>query len=183
MGNRPSDEELLTGFVGGREDMFGQLVRRYEKCLYDFICRVSGEVDAEDVFQETFVRVFRHARTFEAKGSFRSWVFSIAANVCRSHVARRRPETDDIDAAGSEATSGAPSPPVAAQSKEVEGRVAEAVAALPTDQREVLVLRVYHDLSYPEIAQALDRPLGTVKSQMRYALEKLRGPLRTLAQA
>ena len=164
--------------------MFDQLVHRYERGLYDFICRVSGdEASAPDLFQETFLRVFQRAQTFQGRSSFKSWLFAIAANLCRTHLSKRGAPRTDVRLADPEPANGSAPPPDASQAKEVGERISEAVAALPADQREVFVLRMYHDLSYPEIAQSLERPVGTVKSQMRYAIQKLRATLHQLAHA
>jgi len=168
------DEELLAGFMSGDQAMFESLVCRYEKPLYAFLCRMTGdETEAEDLFQETFVRVCRHGDTFEGRGSFKSWLYAIAANACRSHLATRKVRrTGDQPAV--EPVDPAPQPAASLAASEAGERVKLAVAALPAEQREVLVLKVYQDLSYPEIARALDRPIGTVKSQMRYGIQKLR---------
>ena len=184
MPNSLSDEELLMDFVAGKHDAFEPLVRRYEHRLYAFICRMNGDATgAADLFQETFMRVFRHAHKFGRRGSFKSWLYSIAANVCRTHRGRRRPEQQAIDSLDSEPVNGSAQPANASSAKEAGERIAEAVADLPADQRDVFVLRMYEDLSYPEIAETLERSLGTVKSQMRYALQKLRTTLRDLAEA
>ena len=178
---RRTDEELLAAFVGGNEAMFGELVRRYERPLHALICRLTGDpAEAPDVFQETFIRVFRHAGSFTGRSRFKTWLYAVAANVCRSHARAmaRRQATGGPDAP--ERPDQAPGPDGVAQSKEIGARIGQAVAGLPADQREVLVLKLYEELTYAEIAQALGRPLGTVKSQMRAALKKLRPQLRGL---
>jgi RNA polymerase sigma-70 factor (ECF subfamily) len=172
-----SDEALLKGVIHGRQDMFEQLVKRYEGRLYGFLHRMAPpHADAADLFQETFLRVFRHASSFKGRGSFKAWVYTIAVNVCRRHGSRTLP-----DSLEQEPVNDASRPPEAAEAEEVRERIAQAVAALPEAQREVLVLKIYEDLSYAEIARVVNRSVGTVKSQMRYALGKLRGRLHELA--
>lgn len=187
MNRSPSDKELLAGLIEGRGDMLEELVQRHEQGLYCFIVRMTGsENDAADLFQETFLRVYAKAKTFKARGSVQSWIYAIAANLCRTHRARRwREPTADAAPLDEEkpVKNGAPLPGEVVSQREIGRRIAAAVAELPEDQREVFVLKAYQQLSYPEIAETLNRPIGTVKSQMHYALEKLRGSLRELAQA
>jgi len=183
MDRSPSDEELLADFLRGREEMFEPLVRRYEGPLFAFIFRITGnEADAADLFQETFLRVYRHRKSYTGRGNFRSWLYAIATNVCRSRL-RKRELPRSGEAADCDRENGGPSPPQVTEAREVGEQVAVLVNDLPEDQREVLVLKIYEDLTYTEIAETLDRPIGTVKSQMRYALQKLRGPLRRLIDA
>jgi RNA polymerase sigma factor (sigma-70 family) len=179
----PSDEELMAGLVKGQTAMFEDLVRRYEPRLFGFICRLTAnEADAADLFQETFLRVYTKAHDFQGKGSFRSWLYAIAANLCRSHATRhvRLVPTDPEDLP--DLPNEGPLPDAALASEAIGRRIAAAIAILPAEQREVFVLKAYEELSYPEIADLLGRPVATVKSQMRYALEKMRALLHDLAQ-
>ena len=184
MTRSPSDEELLAAFLRGEEAMFAELVRRYEEPLHAFICRLTAEPgEAPDLFQETFVRVVEHAGTFRGESRFKTWLYAIAANVCRSHVRkqmRRRPQSTGE---APEQPDLAPGPNGAAQATEIGQRIAAAVGTLPHDQREVFVLRAYDEMTYSQIAEALGRPLGTVKTQMRAALQKLRKELHSIAEA
>jgi len=178
-----SDERLLEGFLGGDEAMFNELIQRHERPLYAFICRFVGDPgDAADLFQETFTRVVRHGGSFRGASRFRTWLYAIAANLCRSHLrkARRARDSARVDPTLHPDPSAGPGNLVA--SREIGERVALAVQRLPGEQREVVVLRVYDDMSYREIAEVVERPLGTVKSQMRLALGKLRSDLRAIAQ-
>lgn len=179
-----SDERLLSAFIKGDETMFSELVHRYEKPLYAFISRITGETaDASDLFQETFMRVCQHAGSFRSDSSFKTWLYAIAANLCRSRLRKRRREPmlsiEDAPAL-STGSRGASSGP---ECEEIGRHVAAAVRGLPPEQREVVVMRVYEEMSYAEIADALERPLGTVKSQMHSSVTKLRGSLRDIAKA
>ncbi len=104
----------------------------------------------------------------------------MATNVCRARIrkAQRHPETSDPPEQAHLAT-----PNGHAASKEIGEHIARAVGRLPADQREVFILKTYEELTYPQIADALGRPLGTVKSQMRLALSKLRADLHSVAEA
>lgn len=184
MARQPSDESLLAAYLGGDEAMFGQLVHRYERPLHAFICRLTGEPRvAADLFQETFVRVVAHAGRFEGRSRFKTWLYAIAANLCRSHIRKKKHREVPLSADAPDPIDGGLSPNGAARGHEIGERIAAAVATLPDTQREVFVLKVYQELKYEQIAGILGRPLGTVKTQMRAALQKLRRELRGIAEA
>jgi len=178
------DEDLFRRFIEGDKAMFEPLVRRYEDPLFAFLYRMTGNAaDAEDAFQETFLRAFHRRESFAGRGKLKSWLYAIAVNVVRSRfrASARAPRTIGLGSAEGD-TPREPTAPDAPPNGKLESaedaeRIGGAVARLPADQREVLLLRIYQDLSFPEIAAALDRPVGTVKSQMRYALKRLRGAL------
>ncbi|MFW6161479.1 MAG: RNA polymerase sigma factor [Planctomycetota bacterium] len=182
MTREASDEALLAGYLSGDDAMFSELVHRYERPLHGFICRLTGQPGvAADLFQETFVRVVEKGQTFEGRSRFKTWLYAIAANLCRSHLRRKGRETPTPDPP--ERPDEGLGPNGAARDREVGERIAAAVAALPVAQREVFILKTYDELTYAQIAQALGRPVGTVKTQMRAALGKLRRDLRSIAEA
>ena len=178
------DEELLSGFLRGEEHMFAELVQRHERSLYTFIARFTGrQAEAPDLFQETFVRVFQHADSFSGRSSFKTWLYAIALNVCRTHARKAPKRQTALDPADALLVSPAPGPNGTAAREEIGKRIAGAVAGLPDEQREVFILKAYDEMKYGEIADSLGRPLGTVKSQMRVALRKMRAALRDIAEA
>ena len=184
MGHPPTDEQLLTGLLEGQQEMFGSLVHRYEQSLYAFICRMTGnEADAADLFQDTFLRVYKYRDSFRGQSSFKTWLYTIARNVCRTHTARMNSLPVSIEEFDWDAENGAPQVSSVLELKEAGERIARAVAVLPEAQREVFMLKAYEEMKYPEIARVLQRPIGTVKSQMRYALRKLRGELGGLVRS
>ena len=177
-----SDEALLAL---GDDAGFERLVRRYERRLFNYARRVLGNsADAEDVVQETFLRVYGHRHRFRAGAAFRPWVYRIATNVCRDVLRKkkRRP-TVSLDAGrgadgesaglGERMASGGPDPAAAAVGSETAARLAAAVEALPLKQRSVFVMARYDGLPYAEIAKALKVPVGTVKSRMNTAVNAL----------
>lgn len=169
------DEEALAGFVHGDLSQFEGLVRRYERPLLGFIYRYLGDrARSEELAQEAFLRVFRHASRFDPSLSFRTWLYAIALNLCRHEAKRRVTETEwrRRQAVGEPASDD--SPVARAQREETVSAVRSAVAALPDEQRAVLVMRVYQGLSYEEIAAVIGCPVGTAKSRMFYALERVR---------
>lgn len=172
------------------EAAFERLVGRYEHRLFNYARRILGNAsDAEDVFQETFLRVYAHRKRFRRGAPFRPWVYRIATNLCKDVLRKRKrrrvvsldtPSTRDDDSAGlgERMASSAPDPAVAAQGAETAARLARAVEALPLKQRTVFVMARYDNLPYAEIAKALKIPLGTVKSRMNTAVNTLMNALR-----
>jgi RNA polymerase sigma-70 factor (ECF subfamily) len=178
------DESLLSGFLSGDERMFTELVRRYEQPLYRFICRLTGDpAESADLFQETFVRVYQRAGTFRGASPFRTWVYAIAVNLCRARQRQKQRWASGLEVTAHDPPNGSPGPRQIAESMEIGDRIAAAVAMLPDEQRAVFVLKVYEEMTFQSIAELLERPVGTVKSQMRLALGRLRGELRDLAEA
>lgn len=183
----PSDEALMSL---NDEAAFERLVGRYEHRLFNYARRILGNAsDAEDVFQETFLRVYAHRKRFRRGAPFRPWVYRIATNLCKDVLRKRKrrrvvsldtPSTRDDDSAGlgERMASSAPDPAVAAQGAETAARLARAVEALPLKQRTVFVMARYDNLPYAEIAKALKIPLGTVKSRMNTAVNTLMNALR-----
>ncbi|MDP6507204.1 MAG: sigma-70 family RNA polymerase sigma factor [Planctomycetota bacterium] len=179
-----SDETLLSRFLSGEEEMFTKLVRRYEQSLYAFIYRLSGDrADASDSFQETFVRVYQHGDRFRGDSRFKTWLYSIATNVCREQARKKLRKGVTGEAVDPNSPDSRPGPRMAAQSSEIGERIEVAVSALPDEQHEVFVMKVYEELTFQEISDVIDCPLGTVKSRMRNALKKVRTDLSDLAEA
>jgi RNA polymerase sigma-70 factor (ECF subfamily) len=177
-----SDEQLLAAYQAGDQQAFAGLIRRYEKELYNFLLRFLGQPSlAEDIFQETFLQVHLSADTFETHRRFRPWLFTIAANKARDLLRSRarRPTVqltgapDDEDGGGSlwdnllrdEAT-----PDKLFDQVQEQERVRQVVAMLPDHLREILMMAYFNQLSYKEMAQILDIPLGTVKSRLHAAV-------------
>ncbi len=160
-----NDEELALELAAGEDSALAELLRRYDRSLAHFIHRHTGGRDVEDIFQETWLRVVRNARTFDATRKFSTWLFQIALNLCRDWHRRPPPEAHD----GGEARAGG------AGFDRVDAGIdaARLLEQLPLEQREVVILRYYHDLRESDVAAILDLPKGTVKSRMHNALKKL----------
>ncbi|RMG09094.1 MAG: RNA polymerase sigma factor [Planctomycetota bacterium] len=180
----PTDEELVVRLRAGDAPALRLLMERYERSLYGYLRRLLGtEQDAEDAFQEVFLRVLRALDRFDSQRRFRPWLYAIATNLARNlhrRRATRRALTLDAPEAGGEGEALAarlaardPEPAEAVESAERSRAVAAAVAALPEKGRAALVLYYYQGLSYEEIAQALEIPLGTVKSRIHNAMARL----------
>lgn len=168
-----SDEGLFLMFLRGESVPFEELVRRHEAPLYRFLRRrAPSAAQADDLFQETWMAVLRGKHTFREDRLFRPWLYAIALNLARKAGGRTAP--DRLDAAD------APAASEPLDRGETAGLVRAAVQALPEAQREVFVMSEYDGLPYAEIADLLGRPLGTVKSQMHYAIKQLRARLEPL---
>lgn len=194
-----TDEALMLRYRGGEVRAFEVLLTRHRKPIYNFILRfVLEPAQAEDLLQETFLRVIKGAERYERQAKFTTWLYTIARNLCVDASRRgKHRKASSLDAPldaedGGKATLGDrvsdPKGVVdrAVMSKQLGARIQLAVDALVEEQREVFVLREVLDLPFKEIAEIVGCSENTVKSRMRYALEKLRDALeeyRDLAQA
>ena len=171
----------MAAFQAGDEAAFAQLVKRYEKELYNFLLRFLSQPSlAEDVFQETFLQVHISAATFETDRRLRPWLYTIAANKARDLLrSRGRRPTVQVTAIDDETGSSqlwdnllrdettAEDIYEKAQKKQL---VRDVIAKLPEHLREILILAYFNQLAYKEIAEVLEIPLGTVKSRLHAAV-------------
>ena len=177
---KATDEELVESFQRGDTSVFDLLVERWDRKIQGAIYRVVGpSEDARDLCQEAFLKAYRGLGTFKKDARFSSWLYQIALNVCRDRLRRRRGRHlvsfDDMDEASQAAsTPSVPTPLQLAEANDLSDRVARAVAELPPDQREVIVLKEYQDLTFAEIADVLELPLSTVKTRLYRGLVQLR---------
>ena len=177
---KATDEELVEAFQRGDTAVFDILVERWDRKIQGAIYRVVGpSEDARDLCQEAFLKAYRGLGTFKKDARFSSWLYQIALNVCRDRLRRRRGRHlvsfDDMDEASQAAsTPSVPTPLQLAEASDLSDRVARAVAELPPDQREVIVLKEYQDLTFAEIADVLELPLSTVKTRLYRGLVQLR---------
>lgn len=169
---QPRDELLMVRLREGSEEGLAELFRRYRVPLFQMIYRyVADRHLAEEIYQETFLRVFRHRDRFRPETRFRPWVFAIATNLCRDHFRRlkRRREVPLPEVM----VDPRPGPAERAGAAAESARVRQAIAELSEQHREVLLLRHFAELSVEETAQALGIPTGTVKSRLHHALARL----------
>jgi RNA polymerase sigma-70 factor (ECF subfamily) len=174
------DRDLIASAQQGDRQAFTQLVRRHQGSVVSLTYRMCGDLRlAEDVAQEAFVRVWQNLNSYKPQYAFRSWLHRIAANAALDSLRRERP-TADVDSL-SLADSG-PSPEQSAENDERATHVSRAIAKLSESLRVVLILREYQELTYQEIADALDIPIGTVMSRLNSARAQLRHELRGLLE-
>jgi RNA polymerase sigma-70 factor, ECF subfamily len=153
------------------------LIEQYEYRLFRYLlCLTSNRAVAEDLFQETWIRVLDRGHQYRAGSSFDAWLFSIARHLVIDLSRRKKTETLD---AVTESTMTAPGASALDEvfRKEREAEVQDALARLPAIHREVLLLRFQEDLALPEIAAVIEAPLSTAKSRLYRALESLRQEL------
>lgn len=183
-----SDEQLLALYARGELSAMGVLVARFQKPLFTFLVRMSGDrARAEDLLQEAFLRMIEHADTFEGGARLKTWLYRIARNLCidemRRQKHRRHASMDAEQADGDDRTlhdrvaASAPHSDRQAVGHQLSQSMLAAIDKLPDDQREVFLLRQVHALQFKEIAEITAVSENTVKSRMRYALERLQGAL------
>jgi RNA polymerase sigma-70 factor, ECF subfamily len=177
------DAELMLRLKNGEDSILNELMTRWQQSLVAFIYRYIGhETDALDLAQETFVRVYETRRRYTAKAKFSTWLFAIAANLCRNYLRwrqRRRdsvPETRDAEAAelAESVQSLEDSPDQAAMKSESISLVRTAIDKLPHDLKTVILLYEYQSLSYAEIASVLKCSLKAVEMKLYRARQLLR---------
>jgi len=193
--NDQTDEQLMQAFREGNARAFELLLARHERKVWNFLRRSVDPTTAEDLLQEVFLRVIKaQAASVDWKGEakFTTWVYAIARNLCIDHARRAvhrdarsldgptRAEDEAGETLHERLAHGARDAEGLASDGQVRARVEEAVAALPPDQREVFLLREVMDMPFAEIAAVVGAPEPTVKSRMRYALERLREALEDL---
>ena len=175
----PTDEELVVAFQSGDIPAFDQLVRRWDRKIQGVIYRLVGNHDeARDLSQEAFLKAYRALGTFKQEARFSSWLYQIAINATRDRLRRRRRRNDlsldDVEEREASLRDAGPSALDLIESSDLSRAVAAAMAALPEEQREVVILKEYEGLTFPEIAETLDVPLSTVKTRLYRGLGQLR---------
>ena len=169
----PTDEVLIARFQDGDVYAFEQIVHRYKDPLINFIYHYLGNrVDAEDVVQETFLRVYKNKHLYRNIAKFSTWIYTIASNLAKTELRRRRRrkvfsisqmgyDDKDYDIPGSDLT-----PDRIIDGEMKEKMIRDEIEALPVKFREVVVLRDIKEFSYEEISKILNIPIGTVKSRV-----------------
>ena len=178
----PSDEALAAAAQRGDMQAFEAIVRRYERELFAFLMHFLGKPDAaEDVFQETCLRLHVVLERFDTSRRFKPWLFTIAANKARDHLRRQKVRrTADLDAPVGHDPDAArfvdllagdlPDPNDIAEQSELAEQVRSVIDGLNPNHREALLLAYHHQFTYQEIADMLNVPLSTVKSRLHTAV-------------
>lgn len=176
-----SDASLLHAFTKGDAGAADFLVARYRQALFSWFVGMTGNhADAEDLFQELWIRVIRHADRFNDV-SFKAWLWKIARNLVIDFRRKKRPDVS-LDAAAddddkplvAQLEARGKGPAEAVELDDLAKRVLGAVQTLPPVQREVFLMRVQGDLSFSDIARTLDIPLNTALGRMHDAMTKLK---------
>jgi RNA polymerase sigma-70 factor (ECF subfamily) len=179
-----SDELLMAAVAAGDAQALELLYNRYSRVAFGLALRILSSAEhAEDVVQEAFWRVWNRAATFQSgSGQFAPWLFGIVRNLCIDELRRRQSRPSQLASATDEQLLLAipdTQPAIEALTWEAERRrlITSALDELPPDQRQVIELAFFGGLSQREIADKLNNPLGTVKTRVRLALQKLKGAL------
>ena len=185
--NNITDEQLIAKFQLGDVQAYDVLVRRYKDQLLNFIYRfVGNRSDAEDIVQETLLRVYKNKHMYKEIAKFSTWVYTIAGNLAKTELRRRKRhkifsvsnfvnEERDYDIPDK-----AHSPEKQVDSTIQEAIIQKAIEKLPVKFKEVIILRDIQGFAYEEISQILSIPLGTVKSRVNRGRLKLQEDLKFL---
>ncbi len=178
-----SDQDLVALVLGGDRNAFTDLVERYRNSVYNLTYRMLSESrEAEDAAQEAFLRAYQHLERYDPKRSFKTWLLSIASNYCIDRIRKRRLTWLSIDE---------PLPPHPALTSQETGPERSAVLGerdsalytlletLAPDYRAAVVLRYWYDMSYAEIAEALDTTESAIKSRLFRARQSLAQELKS----
>lgn len=179
------DAELLSRCLAGDEKAYRELVERHKGQVFSLALRMVRQAqDAEDLTQETFVRMFRAIDRYDPARPLGAWLYTIATRLCIDHIRRRRvrpvsmfQEDDEGDVRIIEAEDPGLKPDEAFVHGDEERRATQLIDSLPPHYRIVVILRHQKDLSYEEIAEALNLPLGTVKARIHRARALLKDRL------
>lgn len=188
-GGTPEEARLIMACQEGDSSAFNLLVWRWEKPLYNFIYKYVGDATlAEDLVQDTFIRVLKSIKRYTHQGSFSTWLYRIAINLCKDHLKRKRlplVSLHDYYTTGSgervyvqdRIADDQTRTDDSLKAEEREELVRRLLAGLPEEQRIVILLKEYQELTFREIAEVLDVPEGTVKSRLYHALRAMRESL------
>jgi RNA polymerase sigma-70 factor, ECF subfamily len=187
-GTKPSDEELVGLALDGDQQAFARLVRRYQRRLTGFLAQLVGDIElARDLTQEAFVRAWGALERFDPHYRFSTWLFRIAHNLGIDQLRRRRLPTSPLvgrDQDGQEvelAVASIDKDPLGhLENHELSDRLRETITGLKPEYRELVLLRHFGGLSYQEIAEFKEMPLGTVKNKLFRAHTVLRRALADL---
>ena len=183
------DEQLVERVQRGDKAAFNLLVKKYQHKVLNLVARyVNNPGDVPDVAQEAFIKAYRALPTFRGESAFYTWLYRIAVNTAKNYLTSqgRRPPSSDVEAdeaesyGGGEALQEVSTPENLALTDEIKRTVFSAIEALPEDLRTAITLRELEGLSYEEIAEIMDCPVGTVRSRIfraREAIDKKLKPL------
>ena len=176
-----TDEELVNLAVSDDRDAFGEIVRRWERKIFALCFGMLGrEDDARDAAQEAFIAAYKNLASFRGEARVSSWLHRIAVNQCLTTKRRQKTRSEDFidDGDGSEerifVAAARYSPANEAEQGERLKIIRQAVGALPTDLRQVIVMKEFEEMTFQEISETLEVPLSTVKSRLYTALKQLR---------
>ena len=176
-----TDGELIQTAIRGREDGFEELVRRYQRPITGYVYRMLNNYDASlDVTQEVFIKVYNSLERYSSEYKFSTWLYRIAHNAAIDYMRRNSVNQQSIETENADGTyqlqieSSQPNPEQERERSEWRKEIETVVKCLPQVYRELILLRHAQDLSYDEIAEITNLPLGTVKNRLFRAREMMR---------
>ncbi len=178
-----NEQKLIEKASGGDASAFNRLMANHEKRMYAVALRMfANREDAQDCLQEAMLRVYRSIGSFKGQSSFSTWLYRITMNTCLDELRRKKNKQsaslDSLLEQGWSPADESAAPEKHALRSELKRELQSAISELPEDMRSAVVLRDVQGFAYDEIAQMLDVNVGTVKSRISRAREKLRGKLR-----
>jgi len=174
-----SDDQLMQDYAAGDENALRILIQRWERQVFAFLYRMLGSAEeAEDLCQDTFLNLIKASGSYRPDGKFKSWLFRIAGNKARSRLRRKKiirwiSLTSDYD----NATTAESDALTAMAQKEEQRQVQQAIDRLPLRQRQALVLKQYQEMSYLEIAEAMETSVSSVQMLLHRAMNSVRKDL------
>lgn len=186
-----SDWELIELFKKGNEEVFEEIVRRYQKKVYNTTYRMMGNhEDASDLAQEAFIRIYRNLHSFKGKSSFSTWLFTVTTNVCRDEMRKRQrrlqaqslsePVQFEDGEVEREIADDSMAPEIVSLHREMHDEIQAVIEQLPPEQKEAIVLREFQGFSYEEIAEISGVAVGTIKSRISRARQSMKKELSAL---
>lgn len=176
------DLELVKQVKQGNKTAFNILVRTHQRGVYSIIFRMVKDHDTtDDVVQEAFVKAYKNISSFEARSSFKSWLYRIAINTAKNTLrSNSLRETVDYQKVVLQVS---PKMEQRVEQKEVRGLLAEEIEKLPAKQKLALTLRIFDDLPFKEIAEIMECPYDTAKANFRHAINNLRKQTKIMKMA
>jgi RNA polymerase sigma-70 factor (ECF subfamily) len=182
----PTDEEIVAAVLTGDEDRFREIVTRYQGRVVNYLYRLLRNLDeAHDLAQDVFLRIYRALDRFDSNYRFSTWLFRVAQNAAIDRIRKRRlrmvslhrPESEESEGGDWDFASSDAGPYGDLRNRERGEAISQAIDELADEYRELIVLRHFGELSYEEIAQLKEMPLGTVKNKLFRGRQMLKGRL------
>ena len=168
------DGDLVKRFQNGEEQAFDELVKKHYSTTHNLLIRLSGNsMDADDLCQETFIRVYRSLRKFKAQSQFSTWLYRIAVNVANSHY--RKEKVRQLLSFGNDPETMAVDEPT--EPRELDPEMWDAIHNLPQKQKMVLTLRIFQELSFKVVASILNMSENSAKVNYHHAIQRLKEKL------
>ena len=182
-----SDQELVLQYLNGDIQAFNRLVWRWEQPILAFVMRMIGDQDsAQEITQKAFIKAYKNLKTLKDPAKFKTWLYQIAANLCRDELRRRKNlRHTSIDQAHEATRDGARTPDYMISNKETSPEyrwsqteaktiIRDALEKIPEEQRVVIIMKEYQGLKFKEIAEIMGQSINTIKSRMYYGINALR---------